>query len=73
MERHLGQAHAEIELFKKSLHNNPEDDPRGEIKTDVEGRHMIIQEAQSEDLLLPISRSCSALEVSRSGYYEWLK
>ena len=34
---------------------------------------MIIQEAQSEDLLLPISRSCSALEVSRSGYYEWLK
>ena len=34
---------------------------------------MIIQKAQSEDLLLPISRSCVALEVSRSGYYEWLK
>jgi len=34
---------------------------------------MIIQEAQSDDLLLPISRSRSALEVSRSGYYEWLK
>ena len=34
---------------------------------------MIIQEAQSEDLLLPISHSCLALDVSRSGYYEWLK
>jgi len=33
---------------------------------------MIIQEAQSEDLMLPISRSCLALDVSRSGYYEWL-
>jgi len=34
---------------------------------------MIIQDAQTNDLLLPISRSCQALEVSRSGYYEWLK
>lgn len=34
---------------------------------------MIIQEAQSENLLLPISHSCLALDVSRSGYYEWLK
>ena len=34
---------------------------------------MIIQEAHSEDLLLPISHSCLALDVSRSGYYEWLK
>ena len=34
---------------------------------------MIIQDAQSNDLPLPISRSCQALEVSRSGYYEWLK
>jgi len=34
---------------------------------------MIIQKAQSEDLLLPISHSCLALSVSRSGYYEWLK
>ena len=34
---------------------------------------MIIQDAHSNDLLLPISRSCQALEVSRSGYYEWLK
>jgi len=35
---------------------------------------MIIQDAtRSNDLLLPVSRSCQALEVSRSGYYEWLK
>lgn len=34
---------------------------------------MIIQEAQSDGLLLPIYHSCLALNVSRSGYYEWLK
>ena len=34
---------------------------------------MILHDAQSAGLLLPISRSCLALEVSRSGYYEWLK
>jgi hypothetical protein len=34
---------------------------------------MIIQEGQSDGLLLPISHSCLALDVSRSGYYEWLK
>ena len=34
---------------------------------------MIIADAQSNDFGLPISRSCQALEVSRSGYYEWLK
>ena len=34
---------------------------------------MIIQEAQSDGLQLPISHSCLALDVSRSGYYEWLK
>jgi len=32
---------------------------------------MIIQENHSGDLSLPISRSCRALEVSRSGYYKW--
>jgi len=73
LERLLGQAHAEIELLKKSLHYDPEEDSRGKTKANVEGRHMIIQEAQSEDLLFPISHSCLALDVSRSGYYEWLK
>jgi putative transposase len=34
---------------------------------------MIIEEAQSDGLLLPISHSCLALDVSRSCYYEWLK
>ena len=34
---------------------------------------MIIQEAQSENLLLPTYHSCLTLDVSRSGYYEWLK
>jgi hypothetical protein len=34
---------------------------------------MIIQDGQSDGLLLPISHSCLALDVSRSGYYEWLK
>ena len=34
---------------------------------------MIIQEAQSDGLQLPISHSCLALDVSRSGYYEWSK
>jgi len=34
---------------------------------------MIIQEAQSDGLLLQISHSCLALDVSRSGYYEWLR
>ena len=34
---------------------------------------MIIADAQSNDLALPLSRSCQALEVSRSAYYEWLK
>ena len=33
---------------------------------------MIIQVGQSDGLLLPISLSCLALDVSRSGYYEWL-
>lgn len=32
---------------------------------------MIIQKNHSGDLSLPISRSCRALEVSRSGYYKW--
>ena len=31
---------------------------------------MIIQEGQSDGLLLPISHSCLALDVSRSGYYD---
>jgi transposase InsO family protein len=34
---------------------------------------MIIQESLSDCLQLPISRSCLTLEVSRSGYYDWLK
>lgn len=34
---------------------------------------MIIQDSHSDCLLLPIYRSCLALEVSRSCYYEWLK
>jgi len=32
---------------------------------------MMIQENHSDKLSLPISRSCLALEVSRSGYYKW--
>jgi transposase InsO family protein len=32
---------------------------------------MMIQENLSEDFSLPISQSCQALEVSRSGYYKW--
>jgi putative transposase len=32
---------------------------------------MMIQEDLSDKLSLPISRSCQALEVSRSGYYKW--
>ena len=34
---------------------------------------MIIQESHSNSLQLPISRSCLVLEVSRSGYYDWLE
>ena len=34
---------------------------------------MIIQEAQSDGLLLPIYHSCLALNVSRNGCYEWLR
>ena len=34
---------------------------------------MIIHDAHSDGLALPISHSCLALEVSRSGYYKWLK
>lgn len=34
---------------------------------------MIIQDSLSDGLHLQIYRSCLALEVSRSGYYEWLK
>ena len=34
---------------------------------------MIIQEARSNGFQLPIYHSCLALEVSRSGYYKWLK
>ena len=34
---------------------------------------MIIHNAHSDDLALPISHSCLALEISRSGYYKWLK
>ena len=32
---------------------------------------MIIHDALSDGLALPISHSCLALEVSRSGYYNW--
>mgnify|MGYP000976296283 CR=1 FL=1 len=32
---------------------------------------MMILENLSDNLSLPISRSCQALEVSRSGYYQW--
>jgi len=34
---------------------------------------MTIQEILSDGLSLSISQSCHALEVSRSGYYKWLK
>ncbi len=34
---------------------------------------MIIQDAYSDGLQLPVYHSCLALEVSRSGYYKWLK
>ena len=73
LEQLLGHAHAEIGLLKKSLCHDSEEDSRGETENNAEGRYMIIQDAHSNDLLLPISRSCQALEVSRSGYYEWLK
>lgn len=33
---------------------------------------MIIQESLSNGLILPTCRACSALEVSRSGYYKWM-
>jgi len=34
---------------------------------------MTIQEGLSDGIQLSLSRSCQALEVSRSGYYKWLK
>jgi hypothetical protein len=34
---------------------------------------MIVQDALSSNLQLSISRSCSALEISRSGYCKWRK
>jgi hypothetical protein len=34
---------------------------------------MIIEEAISDGLKLSVSRSCQALEVSRSGCYKWLR
>ena len=34
---------------------------------------MTIHDALSDGLPLPISQSCQALEVSRSGYYKWRK
>ena len=34
---------------------------------------MIIQDSLCGSLQPPISRSCLALEVSRSCYYDWLK
>jgi len=33
---------------------------------------MTIRESLSDGIQLPISESCLALEVSRSGYYKWL-
>ncbi len=71
LERLLGQAHAEIELLKKSLCHDPKESSGGENKTDAEGRFMTIQEIHSDGLSLSISQSCHALEVSRSGYYKW--
>jgi transposase len=38
LERLLGQAHAEIELLKKSLRHDPKEGSGGENKTDAEGR-----------------------------------
>ena len=32
---------------------------------------MTIQDVLSDGLVLSISQSCQALEVSRSGYYKW--
>ena len=34
---------------------------------------MTIRESLSDGIQLPISQSCLALEVSRGGYYKWLK
>jgi transposase len=71
LERLLGQAHAENRAFKKSLRHDSKESPRGENKTDAEGRYMTIHDVLSDDLVLSISQSCQALEVSRSGYYKW--
>jgi len=35
-----------VSVLKKCLRHDPEEGTRGETKADVEGRHMIIQEAQ---------------------------
>jgi putative transposase len=35
-------------------------------------RYMIIQDSLSNGLILPTSRACSALDVSKSGYYKWM-
>ena len=71
LERLLGQAHAEIELLKKSLRHDPEEGSGGENKTNAEGRYMTIHEVLSDGSALSVSHSCQALEVSRSGYYKW--
>jgi putative transposase len=55
----------------KSLSNDNEEGPRGAKKTEAKGRYVMIQEIRSEGLQLSITRSCQALEVSRSGYYKW--
>jgi len=59
--------------FKKSLCHDTKEGPRGENQTDSRRRFMIIQETISDGLQLSIAQSCHALEVSRSGYFKWLK
>lgn len=46
-----------------------EEDPGRKTETNIGGLYMIIQDSLSDSLQLPISRSCLALEVSRSGYF----
>lgn len=73
LERLLGHAHAENELLKKSVRYDSEEVPGGKTKTGTRRRYMIIKDALSSGLQLSISRSCQALDVSRSGYRKWRK
>ena len=60
-------------LFKKSFEHIGEKNNGVEINSETEANYMIIQQYFNTDAVLPVSNASRLLNVSKSGYYEWLQ